>query len=75
MQKENVHNVLCMVKKWQETSSKGWSQLAQEYPLSLDDMCTFDLVKPTEFALLFDEQVRKMCELLKATKTDVCVSH
>ncbi|KAF2582328.1 hypothetical protein F2Q68_00006894 [Brassica cretica] len=49
--KENVHNVLCMVKKWQETFSKGWSPLAQEYPLSLDDMCTFDLVKSTEFVL------------------------
>ncbi|CAH2038358.1 unnamed protein product [Thlaspi arvense] len=45
--------VSCLVKKtYATTLSAGWSKLARQYPLSIGDVCTFQLIKPTEFRLV-----------------------
>ncbi|CAN8259053.1 unnamed protein product [Cochlearia groenlandica] len=34
----------------------GWAKVAKEYPLSVGDMCTFKLVKPSEFVLVVSKK-------------------
>ncbi|CAH8326886.1 unnamed protein product [Eruca vesicaria subsp. sativa] len=48
--------MICLKKETWSRFASGWAVLAREFPLSVDDICTFKFINPTEYHLVVSEK-------------------